>query len=89
MTMHWNGPFIKTVSFVGASAGVIAQSNGDLTDPKTVAAAIAAGCLAVLALSRAPGQAQAEQASIRPTAQVEDEQREARVRQVREAGGRG
>ncbi len=65
--------------FFGAFLGVIA-AGGDEHVPailKLLAAASAAGCGAVLAVLRPVG------TSIRPTEQVE---REARARQVREAG---
>ena len=50
-----NDMSVRLLTFFGAMAAVLAQSN-DLYDPKTWAGAIAAGCGGVLALMRVPGQ---------------------------------
>jgi hypothetical protein len=47
---------VKILAFVGAACAVIAQSESVPDLYRYAAAAIAAGCSAVLALSRSPGQ---------------------------------
>jgi hypothetical protein len=52
-----NDSQVKLLAFVGAACAVIAQSEAIPDLIRYVAAAIAAGCSAVLALTRSPGQA--------------------------------
>lgn len=47
---------VKIYAFVGAACAVIAQAESFPVTVRYVAAAIAAGCTAVLALTRSPGQ---------------------------------
>lgn len=47
---------VKVLAFVGAFCAVIAQSEAVPDLIRYVSAALAAGCSAVLALTRAPGQ---------------------------------
>jgi hypothetical protein len=47
---------VKLLAFTGAACGVIAQAEAFPDEVRFIAAAIAAGCLAVLSLSRQPGQ---------------------------------
>lgn len=51
-----NDTQVKLLAFVGAACAVIAQSEAVPDLVRYIAAAIAAGCSAVLALSRQPGQ---------------------------------
>lgn len=51
---------VKWLAFIGASCAVIAQAEPFPAMVRYSAAAIAAGCAAVVALSRAPGQPPAQ-----------------------------
>lgn len=51
-----NDVIVKLLAFVGAACAVIAQAESFPDIVRYGAAAIAAGCSAVLALSRSPGQ---------------------------------
>jgi hypothetical protein len=51
-----NDTIVKLLAFIGAACSVIAQAEAVPDLLRYAAAAIAAGCAAVLALTRSPGQ---------------------------------
>lgn len=52
--MNGNDHVLKVAAFCGATLAVFAAGDGDLTSPKSVAASLAAGFAALVALLRPP-----------------------------------
>jgi hypothetical protein len=57
--------FVKLLAFIGAASAVIAQAEAVPDILRYAAAALAAGCAAVLSLSRSPGQPRPPEANDR------------------------